>query len=266
MFVIGGYLMNNRICNNAIQNNNNYIDIQNISKVFGKITALNNISLTIPKGEIFGLLGPSGCGKSTLVKIIAGISKPDHGFVEIFDRKVPAFNIMKKVGYMSQFAALYPTLSGYENLWFFGTIFGMKKNKLKERILEVTDLLNLKNDLKKLVKNYSGGMKQRLSLAITLLPNPDILILDEPTVGIDPLLRRTIWEELHRLQDLNVTIIITTHVMDEVEKCDSIAMIRNGEVLATGTPKEIQLLANTENIEDAFIYFSKKEAGDTDEN
>ena len=142
----------------------------------------------------------------------------------------------------------------------------MKKNKLRERILEVSELLNLKNDLKKFVKNYSGGMKQRLSLAITLLPNPEILILDEPTVGIDPLLRRTIWEELHRLQNLNVTIIITTHVMDEVEKCDSIAMIRYGEVLATGTPKEIQLLSNTENIEDAFIYFSKKEAGDTYEN
>lgn len=235
------------------------IKLENINKAFGKRKILNNISLEINRGEIFGLLGPSGCGKSTTVKIIAGILKPDSGAAFINKKKMPDFSVMQKVGYMAQAAALYHTLSAYENLNFFGLLFGLKKNKLKERILEVASLVNLENDLKKPVGAFSGGMKQRLSLAITLLPNPEVLILDEPTVGIDPLLRKSIWKELIQLSNRGVTIIITTHVMDEVSKCNRLAMIREGNILIQGTPEEICKKAGSENIEEAFIYFSEKE-------
>jgi ABC-2 type transport system ATP-binding protein len=168
---------------------------------------------------------------------------------------------MNKIGYMAQAAALYPTLTAYENMRFFGALYGMKGSLLKERIGYLAELVNLKEDLYKPVNVFSGGMKQRLSLAITLLAEPEVLILDEPTVGIDPVLRKSIWEELYHLAEQKVTILVTTHVMDEAEKCNELAMMRDGDVLATGTPEEIKHLANADSIEEAFIYFGNTRAG-----
>lgn len=233
--------------------------LKNIGKTYGKRTVLDQIDLSMNEGEIFGLLGPSGCGKSTTVKIIAGIERADSGSVEIFGDKMPNLKVMGKIGYMAQAAALYPTLSGYENLVFFGRIMGLKRKELEQRISELAELVQLEDALKKPVCNYSGGMKQRLSLIITLIAKPKLLLLDEPTVGIDPLLRQKIWEELYRLKEKGTTILVTTHVMDEVAKCDRLAMIREGNILVQGTVEEIQELANTSNIEDAFILFSRKQ-------
>ena len=238
---------------------NECVMLNNIGKTYGKRTVLNQIDLSIKKGEIFGLLGPSGCGKSTTVKIIAGIEKADRGSVRIFGQEMPNFAAMGKIGYMAQAAALSPTLSGYENLYFFGQVMGLKRRELKERIEELAKLVDLKDALKKAVCHYSGGMKQRLSLITTLIAKPKLLLLDEPTVGIDPLLRQKIWEELYRLKEQGTTILITTHVMDEVSKCDRLAMIREGDILVQGTVEEVQKQAGVSSIEEAFIHFSRRQ-------
>ena len=233
------------------------IHLERINKSFGKHQILFDVSLSIPKGSIYGLLGPSGCGKTTTVKLMAGIAKPDSGKIYVLNQEMPNLNIMSKIGYMSQSTALYPSLSAYENLKFFGTLYNYSKSILEERITHVAELVNLTNDLNKRVCNYSGGMKQRLSLSIALLANPEVLILDEPTVGIDPVLRYSIWEELYKLSDQKITILVTTHVMDEATRCHELAMMNNGKILATGTPSEIQEKAGVHSIEDAFIYFCK---------
>lgn len=249
-------------------NESSGISICSASKSYGKHKVVSDISLDIEQGIIYGLLGPSGCGKSTIVKMIAGILKPDSGSISIMERRMPDFEVMGQIGYMAQSAALYPTLSAFENMEFFGSLYKGKKVELRKRIHEIAELVNLTNDLKKPVEAFSGGMKQRLSLAITLLPNPKVLILDEPTVGIDPLLRQSIWKQLRTLRDQGVTIVITTHVMDEVSRCDKLAMMRDGQILISATSKEIQTAAATDNIEDAFIYFSKhnEEVGESYEN
>jgi ABC-2 type transport system ATP-binding protein len=254
----------NKVQIKDVKNMETIISIENASKILGKRKILDNISLDIKEGEIYGLLGPSGCGKSTTVKLIAGILKPDEGQVKILGKNVPNFEVMRQMGYMTQEAALYPTLSAYDNLKFFGSLYGIQKKDLEPKIWRVAKLVDLEQSMKQPVHNYSGGMKQRLSLAITLLSEPKILLLDEPTVGIDPLLRQKIWKELRNLRDEGVTIIITTHVMDEVEKCDRLSMIREGRILINGSPDDIKKKAGTTSMEEAFITFSQK-AGDCNE-
>ena len=233
----------------------NCIRLDNINKSFGKKQVLFDVSLKIPKGCIFGLLGPSGCGKTTSVKIMAGILKQDSGSAYIMGGLMPDLSLMAQMGYMAQSAALYPTLSAYENLKFFGSVYGFRGSALAERISKVADLVGLGYELKKTVSAYSEGMKQRLSLAIALLPDPKVLLLDEPTVGIDPVLRKSIWKELYDLSDQGVTILVTTHVMDEADKCNTLGMIRDGRLIAIGSPNEIKLSSNSATIEEAFLYY-----------
>lgn len=231
------------------------ISVNNIDKFYGKKKVLDNIDFKVQTKEILGLLGPSGAGKTTLVKIISGIINSSNGKVEVLKTKMPNLDIMNKIGFMAQSDALYEELSSLENLKFFGKIYGLKGKELKNRIDKVISLVNLNDDLKKIVSNYSGGMKRRLSLATALLHDPEILILDEPTVGIDPVLRRDIWEELKNLKASGKTIIVTTHVMDEAEKCDRLGMIRNGNLIAIGTPEDLKNNTNSNSIEEAFLYY-----------
>ncbi|MFT8349357.1 ABC transporter ATP-binding protein [Clostridium saccharoperbutylacetonicum] len=231
------------------------IKIQHVNKSFGKKQVLFDISLDIPYSQILGLLGPSGSGKSTLVKMIAGIDNATNGSVFLLDAKMPQLSVMNKIGYMAQSDALYDELTAEENIKFFSSMYKISKSKQKQRITEVMELVNLSEHLKKQVKNYSGGMKRRLSLAIALVHEPPVLILDEPTVGIDPVLRKSIWSELYKLKENGTTIIITTHVMDEVEKCDNLGMIRDGKLIAVGSPNEIKQASNSSTIEDAFLYY-----------
>lgn len=231
------------------------IKVENVNKSFGKKQVLFDISLDIPYSQILGLLGPSGSGKSTLVKMIAGIDIATSGSVYLLNEKMPKLSLMNKIGYMAQSDALYEELTAEENIKFFASMYGLSGNNLKQRISEVMKLVNLSDHLKKQVKQYSGGMKRRLSLAIALVHEPPILILDEPTVGIDPVLRRSIWEELYKLKDSGTTIIITTHVMDEVEKCNNLGMIRDGKLIAVGSPAEIKHNSNSSTIEEAFLYY-----------
>lgn len=240
----------------------NSIELVNVRKSFGKSEILRGIDLEVKEGEIFGLLGPSGCGKTTTVKLIAGISKPSVGTVSVLRTRMPNRQILEEIGYMAQAAALYPTMSAYANLKFFGKLYANTKGVLQDRIEYVSNLVGLTDQLDKQVSTYSGGMKQRLSLAIALIGNPKLLVLDEPTVGIDPVLRARIWNELNKLSESGVTILITTHVMDEASKCTRLAMMRGGIIIANGKPHDLIEQSGKSTIEDAFIYFG----GDEDEN
>ncbi|KKI93460.1 ABC transporter ATP-binding protein [Bacillus sp. SA1-12] len=231
------------------------ISIQHISKAFGKQKVLSNISLAIQEGEIFGLLGPSGAGKTTLVKQLVGLEIPTSGELFLFHEKMPSLKLIERVGYMAQSDALYGELSAKENLTFFGALYGLKGKKLTKRINEVMELVQLTNHLDKLVSAYSGGMKRRLSLAIALLHEPEVLILDEPTVGIDPVLRKSIWNAFYLLKEKGTTIIVTTHVMDEAEKCDQLGLMRDGSLIAVGTPAKLKEKTNSTTIEEAFLFY-----------
>jgi ABC-2 type transport system ATP-binding protein len=233
----------------------NSIELTGVNKSYKKSQVLHDVELRVGRGEIFGLLGPSGCGKTTTVKIIAGILCPEQGSVRVLDQEMPDLNVMGRIGYMAQAAALYPTLTAYENLRFFGRLYGLPKNDLAGRIDHAASLVGLGDELKKSVSAFSGGMMQRLSLAIALLPDPEVLILDEPTVGIDPVLRAEIWRELRSLAEGGVTILITTHVMDEAAKCTRLAMMREGHIIAEGTPESLVEQSGTKSIEEAFIYY-----------
>lgn len=194
--------------------------------------------------------------KTTLVKILMGLVKPTAGSVDIFGEGAVAGANARRIGYMAQAAALYPLLTGRENLEFFGKLYGLGGKQLKERIGATAQLVRLSEDLDTQTQNYSGGMLQRLSLTIALLHNPRLLVLDEPTVGIDPLLRSEIWKELRSLATAGITILITTHVMDEAEKCDQLAMMRTGQVLAVGSAPELIKRAGNSTFEQAFIQFA----------
>ncbi|MFC0470387.1 ABC transporter ATP-binding protein [Halalkalibacter kiskunsagensis] len=236
-------------------NTSRIIHATEISKRFGDKTVVNNISMSVFQGEIFGLLGPSGAGKTTLVKMMAGIDIADCGEITVLDMTMPTFKVINKIGFMSQSDALYGELNAFENLEFFASIYGLKKAQRKNRIRDVVDLVNLNDDIKKPINQFSGGMKRRLSLAISLLHEPDVLILDEPTVGIDPVLRQSIWNELRRLSQNGTTIVVTTHVMDEAEKCDRLGMLRDGNLLAKGTPEELKKQTGMQTIEGAFLQY-----------
>ena len=237
------------------------IKVEQVSKSFGKKTVLNNVNLTIEKGQLFGFIGPSGAGKTTLVKMIVGMEKADTGSIHVLDQKMPNLALMQDIGYMAQSDALYVDLTGEENLKLFASLYKIKKADQKKRIAYVSSLVNLTDDLKKRVAAYSGGMKRRLSLAIALIQDPKILILDEPTVGIDPELKLSIWKEFLRLkEDEQKTIIVTTHVMDEAERCDYVAMVRDGRILTSGSPSDLKASYETDNFDEVFLRAGVKQS------
>ena len=238
--------------------NETVVKVENFKQQFGKFVVLENINLIVKRGEIIGLLGPSGSGKTTLVKAIVGMSEPTKGSVTVLQTRMPSLSAVSRIGYMAQSDALYEDLNAYDNILFFASLYGMKGKKAKIRADDVLELVLLRDQGKKLVKNFSGGMKRRLSLAIALVHSPEILILDEPTVGIDPVLKVEFWKEFERVRETGVTIIITTHVMDEAEHCDRLALIRNGGVIAMGTPFELKRDSGEDTMEGAFLYYGKK--------
>lgn len=232
----------------------NILHVNDVSKSYGKQQILWNVHFSAQQGQIVGLIGPSGSGKTTIIKLIMGMDLPSFGNVEVLNQQVPNLNLLKQIGYMAQSDALYQDLTGIENLRFFASMFLMNKKEQQQRIAYVVNLVQLENALKKRVATYSGGMKRRLSLAVALIQNPPLLILDEPTVGIDPELRKSIWQELTRLKnEENKTIIVTTHVMDEAEKCDVLAMIREGRVITTGSPQKLKDDYHVTNLEEVFL-------------
>lgn len=234
---------------------NPVITVTHVDRAFGSKKVLKDITLQVEQAETFGILGPSGSGKTTLVKLLTGIDEVTSGEINVLGERMPKLAMLQQIGYMAQSDALYTELSAKENLEFFASLYGLKGGNRTRRIRDVMELVNLQEHLRKRVDQYSGGMKRRLSLAIALLHEPPLLLLDEPTVGIDPVLRQSIWKELKALNRKGTTIVLTTHVMDEAEKCGRLAMIRDGVLLAVDTPAGLLQATGSATIEEAFLYY-----------
>jgi ABC-2 type transport system ATP-binding protein len=224
------------------------VDVEDVSKSFGAVKALDGVTLRVRRGEIYGLLGPNGAGKTTLIRALVGLLEVQAGTVIVLGQRMPNVGVLHHVGYMTQAAALYPGLSVEENVRFFAAI-----NGAEEGVKEALELVELYERRRSVVATLSGGMRQRCSLACALVHKPQLLLLDEPTVGVDPQLRVQFWEEFRRMAAGGTTIIVSSHVMDEAERCQRLGLIQFGRLLAEGTPTEIRTLGGSQNLEAAFL-------------
>jgi ABC-2 type transport system ATP-binding protein len=224
------------------------VDIEGVKKSFGGLRALDGVNLRIRPGEIYGLLGPNGAGKTTLIRSIVGLIAPDGGTVTVLGRRMPDISVLRNIGYMTQQAALYPGLSVEENVEFFAAI-----NGAEDGVDEALKMVELDQRRKSVVATLSGGMRQRCSLACALVHKPKLLLLDEPTVGVDPQLRVQFWEDFRRMAAGGTTIVVSSHVMDEAERCQRLGLIQYGRLLAEGTPNEVRAEAGANNLEEAFL-------------
>jgi ABC-2 type transport system ATP-binding protein len=225
-------------------------------KKFGEITAVDGIDLTLPAGRIYGLLGPNGSGKTTLIRLLSGLGKPTSGEARVLGVKVPSRPVLERIGYMTQSDGIYTELSVQENLRFFATLYGKPD---KARLDEVLELVALSERRKAVALELSGGMRRRLSLACALVHKPQLLFLDEPTVGIDPALRVEFWNYFRRLAAEGTTILVSSHVMDEADRCDELLLILHGKLLARGSGQEIRAQAGVSTMEDAFLKLGGSE-------
>lgn len=224
-----------------------------------RTSVLKGIDFHLSKGEILCLLGPSGCGKTTMVNLIMGKLLPSSGTVTVMGERAPYKTVRQRIGYMPQEDALYTDITAIDNLKFFGRMNGMTAGQVRQRADEMLSFGLLEEDARKKVADFSGGMKRRLSLGIALMHEPDLLILDEPTVGLDPEHRRRIWKEFERLASNGCTILVTTHVMDEAARCGLIAMLSSGRIIAAGSPDRLIEETAANDLEDAFL---RLEGGD----
>ena len=227
---------------------NNVISITDLRVVRGTREVLPGISLDIGPG-VTGLLGPSGCGKSTLMRAVVGVQRVTSGGVEILGQPAGAKPLRDRVGYLTQASSVYDDLTATENLRFFARVLGV--TAIDEAIDEAIAAVDLESHRDQVVGNLSGGQRSRVSLAVALLGDPDVLVLDEPTVGLDPVLRRDLWALFHRLADEGRAVVVSSHVMDEAERCDQLLLMREGRIIASGTPTEIR--GDARDIEDAFL-------------
>jgi ABC-2 type transport system ATP-binding protein len=237
------------------------IKTHNLCKKFGTFTAVDAFTLAVSEGEIYGLLGPNGAGKTTIIKMLCNLLIPTSGEVYIFGKKMPDKSIAPLIGYMPQETALYLGLTVHQLLQFYGEIFGLDKNTIREREKTLLSFVDLEKWRTNLISTLSSGMRHRISLACTLIHEPSLLFLDEPTVGVDPELRFSFWDHFRQLKKTGRTILITTHYMDEARHCDTIGFIRRGRLIAEGSPQELLKKTGTHSLEDAFAEFSKKEGG-----
>lgn len=235
------------------------IELENLTKRFDNIIAVNNLTMKVPKGKIFGLLGPNGSGKSTTIRMLCGIIKPTSGNGTVIGYNIvrESEKIKKSIGYMSQRFSLYEDLTVKENLDFYSKIYGLNKKEMIAKETEIIEMAGLRGKEKQMVSTLSGGWKQRLALGCALLHNPQLLILDEPTSGVDPLSRRMFWNTIKKLSQEGLSVLVTTHYMDEAEICDFIAFMFNGNLMAFGTPADIKNSNKLNNLEDVFIKFVK---------
>jgi ABC-2 type transport system ATP-binding protein len=223
-------------------NHTDAIVVKNVSKVFGGFTAVDGISFHVSKGEIYGLLGPNGSGKTTTIRMMLGLLRPTTGTIEVLSESVcdNPERIRFKIGYMSQSFSLYNDLTVIQNLTFYARAYGIGNAELPQRLEQALELAGLTGRRHSTTKDLSGGWRQRLALAASIIHQPELVFLDEPTAGVDPVSRRAFWDLLYRLISLGVTVFVTTHYMDEAEHCHRLAFIRRGKIIATGTPDEMK--------------------------
>ena len=218
------------------------LELNNLTRRFGDFVAVNNVSLQIKQGSIYGFLGPNGSGKSTTIRMLCGLLEPTSGSGKVLGLDIAKDSeaLKQKIGYMSQKFSLYDDLSVIENLQFYGGLYSLSSEQMKKRIDEMLVLSGLEKRQQELVANLSGGWKQRLALACSILHNPPILFLDEPTGGVDPVSRRMFWEIIYDLSLQGTTVMVTTHFMDEAEHCDEIGFISEGNLIASDTPDNLK--------------------------
>ena len=217
------------------------VHTEHLSRSFGHLVAVRDVSLDVRRGEIFGVLGPNGAGKSTTIRMLCGILDPSGGSGTVvgFDVKSEAERIKERIGYMTQRFSLYEDLTVFENLRFYAGLYGVPAERRRARIEAVLDATGLQQRRDQIAGTLSGGWKQRVALACATIHEPPLLFLDEPTAGVDPVSRREFWEQIHRLSSQGTTVLVTTHYMDEAERCHRLAFIFRGTVLDVGTPEEI---------------------------
>jgi len=238
--------------------------VDNIKKRYDNLTVLDNISFKVFKGEIFGLLGPNGAGKTTLFRILSGIADPDKGEVSIFGKDPRNPRIRKLIGYCPQESVAYDNLSGIENLLFYLGLYNIGGKEAKRRAYKLLKMLGLYEYKDKKVKKYSGGMKKRLNLAIALIGEPEIIILDEPTTGMDPNIRREVWRIIKDIKEEGKTVLLATHYMEEAEElCDRVAIINRGKIIDIGKPDELKKRAELKTMLSLEIHKDIKEAFET---
>ena len=219
-------------------------------KTFGSIRAVDGVSFELAPGRIYGLLGPNGSGKTTLIRLLTGLAKATHGQVEIRGVAMPSRAALAGIGYMTQSDGIYPALTAGENVRFFAAVYGVDG---QGPVLDALRLVDLADRTHTVAGTLSGGQRRRLSLACALVHRPPMLFLDEPTVGVDPVLRVEFWAHFRRLADGGATIIVSSHVMDEADRCDELLFIRSGKVIARGTGREVRDQAGTNDLEQAFL-------------
>jgi ABC-2 type transport system ATP-binding protein len=225
-----------------------------LCKSFGPIRAVDDISVDLAHGRIYGLLGPNGSGKTTLIRLLVGLAAPTAGSAEVLGVAMPSRDNLRRIGYMTQADGVYPSLTAAENASFFAAAYGIRDASAVAQALDVVELADRRDAI---TATLSGGQRRRLSLACALVHRPPVLFLDEPTVGVDPLLRIQFWEHFRTLADAGTTIIVSSHVMDEADRCDELLFMRSGRVSARGTGAELRRAAGTDDLELAFIRLSE---------
>ena len=231
---------------------------EGVAKSFGPVQAVRGVTLRVGAGLTYGLLGPSGCGKTTLIRLILGTLRPSRGSISVWGHPVPSRAVLSETGYMPQDTGLYTELSARENVAFFARLYGRRGQGDVEQVL---DLMELSDRADSPVNTLSGGMQRRVSLACALVHQPRLLLLDEPTVGVDPRLRAAFWGHFHALNEAGTTIIVSSHVMDEAARCHRLVLMRDGLLLSEGTPDELQRAVGARSLEEAFLIYAEARGG-----
>ena len=225
----------------------------NLVKRFGTVAAVDGMTFDLDPGRIYGLLGPNGSGKTTLIRLLTGMTKATEGHAEVLGVRMPSRANLARIGYMTQGEGIYPVLTAEENARFFAAAYGVRDDAA---VTEALALVGLADRAKSVAANLSGGQRRRLSLACALAHRPPVLFLDEPTVGVDPLLRVQFWGHFRELADAGATIVVSSHVMDEADRCDELLFMRAGRIIAGGTGAQLRTEAGTDDLEAAFLRFA----------
>lgn len=238
------------------------IECAGLSKRFGAVDALRDVTMTVPRGITFGLLGPNGAGKTTSIRLWLGLTAPTSGTARVLGHDIPPRGILSRIGYMPQETAVYGDLTVAENLALFGRLHGLSEATIGRGTAAVLRFMDLAPRRDDRVGTLSGGMRRRTSLAAALLPNPDLLLLDEPTVGVDPELRASFWEFFRKLTSRGRTVVITTHYMEEAARCDIVGLLHRGRLLVVGPPGDVKARTRTTNLDDAFLALVRAEGAE----